>query len=224
MDRIFPKSYHRPHRPEIITMLGIRGDESALPLVSKSLSDTDLNVRKEAAEALVKLGGNETVNSLVDYILLFTGAPDQEAAKSALMTAAGRDKMPLLIPVLKDGDPAVRKTVIELLAWSKEYQYFSAVLPYTSSPDLPVKTAAFKALENLAGPDDQTKLIDLLAVTETRHMLVIYRQRLPPLPLKFQILKADHQKFSMQCRERSRRKSLFLFLHIPEAGKHLQWL
>ena len=59
--------------------------------------------------------------------------------------------MPLLIPVLKEGNPAARKTTIELLAWSRSNQYFSEVLPYTSSTDAPVKTAAFKALANLAG-------------------------------------------------------------------------
>ena len=81
--------------------------------MSKSLTDQNFNVRKEAAEAVVRLGGDETVNSLINYMVLFSSAPDQEAAKSALMTAAGSDMMPLLIPVLKEGDPAARKSVIE---------------------------------------------------------------------------------------------------------------
>ena len=76
---------------------------------------------------------DETVNSLINYMLLFSSAADQEAAKSALMTAAGSDKMSLLIPVLKDGNPAARKTAIEIFAWSKGIEYFSEILPYTSS-------------------------------------------------------------------------------------------
>ena len=104
-------------------------------------------------------------------MVLFSSAPDQEAAKSALMTAAGSDMMPLLIPVLKEGDPAARKSVIEILAWSRENKYFSEVFPFTSSTDEPVKTAAFKALANLAGPDDQDKLIELLAVTENQEYI-----------------------------------------------------
>ena len=61
----------------------------------------------------------KSVNSLINYMLKFSSAPDQEAAKSALMTVAGSDNMPLLIPVLKDGNPAARKSAIELLAWNK---------------------------------------------------------------------------------------------------------
>jgi hypothetical protein len=167
----FPKA-SPDAKPEIITMFGIRGDDAALPLVTKSLSDEDLTVRIEAAEAVVKLGGDETINSLINYILLFSSTPDQEAAKSALRTVAGSDKMSILIPVLKDGNPAARKTAIEMLAWSKGNKYFSEVLPYTSSADEGVKAAAFKALANLAGADNQNKLIDLLAVTENQEYIV----------------------------------------------------
>jgi HEAT repeat protein len=163
----FPKA-SPASKPAIITMFGIRGDQAALPLVSKSLTDQNLDVRKEAAEAVVRLGGNETVNSLINYMVLFSSAPDQEAAKSALITAAGSDMMPLLIPVLKEGDPAARKSVIEILAWSRENKYFPEVLPFTSSSDEPVKTAAFRALASLAGTDDQDKLIELLAATENQ--------------------------------------------------------
>jgi len=166
----FPKASPEA-KPEIITMFGIRADDAALPLVTKSLSDQDLNVRKEAAEAVVRIGGSETVNSLIDYMLLFASESDQEAAKSALITAAGSDKMSILIPVLKDGNPAARKTAIEILAWTKGNRYFSEVLPYTSSTDEAVKAAAFKALASLADPANQDKLIDLLAVAENHEYI-----------------------------------------------------
>ena len=161
----FPKA-SQDARPEIITMFGIRGDKAALPLVTTSLTDQNFNVRKEASEAVVRLGGDETVNSLINYMVQFSGPADQEAVKSAIITAKGSDLMPLLIPVLKEAGPEARKTVIELLAWSRENKYFSDVVSYTFSTDIPVKSAAFKALSNLAGPDNQDKLIELLAETE----------------------------------------------------------
>ncbi len=161
----FPKASPEA-KAVIITMFGIRKDEAALPLVTKSLSDQNQNVRTEAAEAVVRLGGDETVNSLINYMLLFSSTQDQEAAKSAFKTAAGNLQMSLLVPVLKDGNQAARKTAIELLAWSKGNQYFSEILPYTSSTDEAVRSAAFKALASLSEPDNQDKLIDLLAVTE----------------------------------------------------------
>ena len=66
-------------------------------------------------------------------------------------------------------DPtAARKSTIELLAWNKEEEYFPDVLPFTSSADEPVKNAAIKALADLAGPADQTKLIELLSMTDNQ--------------------------------------------------------
>jgi HEAT repeat protein len=163
----FPKAIPDA-KPEIITMLGIRGDEMALPLITASLSDQNPAVRHEAAEAVVKISGKQSINSLINYMLVFSSTDDQEAAKSALMTVAGSDDMRFLIPVMKDGSPAARKSAIELLAWNKDNKYFSDILPYSSSSDEVVKTAAFKALAGLAGPSDQDKLIELLASTENQ--------------------------------------------------------
>jgi HEAT repeat protein len=161
----FPKAIPDA-KPEIIAMLGMRRDDMALPLITSSLSDKDLRVRKVASEAIVKMSGSQAINSLINYMLVFSSTPDQEAAKSALMTVAGSDNMPFLIPVLKEGTPAARESAIELLAWNKDNKYFSVVLPYASSDEEPVKRAAIKALANLAGPAELPKLIELLTVTD----------------------------------------------------------
>jgi HEAT repeat protein len=161
----FPKAIPDA-KPEIITMLGIRGDEMALPLITSSLSDADFKVRKESSEAIVKISGSQAINSLINYMLVFSDAPDQEAAKSALMTVLGNDNMRFLIPVLRDGSGAARKTAIDLLAWNKDNKYFSTVFPLTSSQDEQVKTAAMNSLVSLAGPSDQPELIKLLSVTD----------------------------------------------------------
>lgn len=153
-------------KAEIITMLGERGDELALPVVTASLSDEDLNTRIESAEAIVKIGGRQSINSLINYMLLFGSAPDQEAAKSALMTVTGSDQISLLIPVLKDGPPYAQKSVIEILAWNKDNKYFSEVFPYTSSAESEVRSAAMKAMTDLAGPSDMARLSELLLTTE----------------------------------------------------------
>lgn len=160
----FPKAIPDA-KPEIITVLGIRGDQLALPLITSSLSDKDFNVRKEASEAIVKLSGNQAINSLINYMLVFNNTPDQEAAKSALMRVMSNDNMHFLITVLREGNLVAKKSAIELLAWNKDNKYFSEVLPFTAAEDEQVKSAAMKALAGLAAPDDQLKLIELLYVT-----------------------------------------------------------
>jgi HEAT repeat protein len=161
----FPKAIPAA-KPEIISMLGERGDKTALPLVTNSLSDSDQAVRTEAAKAIVKLGGSENISSLIGYMLSFSSEADQEAVKTALMTVTGSDNMRFLIPVLKEGNPAAQKSAIEVIAWNKDNKYFSEVLPFTSSENEPVKAAAMKALVSLAGSSDQTSIIDLLATTD----------------------------------------------------------
>jgi HEAT repeat protein len=166
----FPKAQPAA-KADIITMLGIRGDEMALPLITASLSDKNQDVRKEAAEAIVKISGSEAINSLISYMLVFDSPDDQEAAKSALMTVTGSDNMRFLIPVLREGPAAARESAIEILAWNKDNKYFSEVFTYTSSSEEPVKAAAIKALANLAGSSDQTKLIELLSTTDNQEYI-----------------------------------------------------
>lgn len=150
-------------KPEIISMLGNRKDESALPLIRTSLSNPDQKVRTAAAAAIAKMEGAKSAGELIAYLKNSPDPADQESAKSALMSVSGSREVELLKPVLKDGSDAARKSVIELLAWSKNGQYFSDVLPFTSSADQNVRSAAFGALANLAGPADQEELIKLLS-------------------------------------------------------------
>ncbi len=149
-------------KSEIIAMLGDRGDKTALPLVTSSLSGTDKSVRCEAAGALTKIDGSKAVPSLIEYLKTFADTEDQEAAKKALKSVSGEKEIALLKPVLKEGSEAARKSVIELMAWNKGNEYFSQVLSYTSSGDANVRSAAFKALADLAGPGNQTDLIGLI--------------------------------------------------------------
>jgi HEAT repeat protein len=158
----FPKATPEA-KPGIIRMLGERGDESALTLINTSLSNSDQKVRIEAAAALASISGPKAVPSLIEYLRNSPGAEDQEAVKAALMTVSGNKEVALMKPVLKEGSPAAQKTIIELLALNRGNDYFKEVLPFTSSDDAPVKAAAYKALSNLAGPDDQLELIKLLS-------------------------------------------------------------
>jgi hypothetical protein len=76
-----------------------------------------------------------------------------------------------LVPILKSGTTAARKTTIELLAWNKGHEFFPEVFYFTSSADDTLKMAAMTALSDLAGAGDITKLIELLSVTENKDQI-----------------------------------------------------
>ncbi len=168
--KYFPKATPEA-KPEIIAMLGERGDESALTLISSSLTSSDQKVRSEAAAALAKISGAKAVPSLIKYMKNSAGPADQEAAKAALMTVSGNKEIALLKPVLKEGSSAAIKSAIELMAWNRGSEYFKEVLPFTLSGDAAVKTAAYKALSSLAGPGDQADLIKLLSSADDRNYI-----------------------------------------------------
>lgn len=158
-------------KPEIIEMLGIRGDEMALSLVTASLTDQNPSVRIAASEAIIKINGDKSINSLINYLLVFNSDSDQEAAKSALRKVLSNDNMRFLIPVLKEGPPEAKISAIQLLAWSKDTRYFSEILPLASSEDEKIEAASVKALASLAGNGDQEKLMELLSVTDNQNYI-----------------------------------------------------
>jgi HEAT repeat protein len=162
--KYFPKAMPAA-KPEIITLLGKSGDESALPLITSSLSNPDGDVRSEAAAALSNISGSKAVPALIEYMTKYTEAGDQEAAMDALMTVSGDKDVALLKVVLKDGPAAAKKSAIEMMAWNRNKEYFKEVLPYTSSQDNNVKSAAFKGLAELAAPGDLPKLLELISAT-----------------------------------------------------------
>jgi HEAT repeat protein len=166
----FPKAIPEA-KPEIIAMLGERGDESALTLLTSSLASTDQKVRSEAAAAMALINGAKAVPSLIEYMKNSAGPTDQEAVKTALMTVSGNKEIALLKPLLKEGSAAAKKSVIELMAWNRGNEYFKEVLPFTSSGDAFVKSAAYKALSSLSGPADQPDLIKLLSSAEDRNYI-----------------------------------------------------
>lgn len=149
-------------RPEIIRMLGNRGDEKALDLIKASLSDQDLAVRVEAAAAIAGITGSKALPELTAYMIRNESSADQEAAKSALKSIAGDKEISSLKDVLKNGPSAAKVSAIELMAWKKTKEYFEDILPYAWSSDENVKAAAFKSLPSLAGEKDQEALIKLI--------------------------------------------------------------
>ncbi|HCI55255.1 MAG TPA: DUF1080 domain-containing protein [Bacteroidales bacterium] len=150
-------------KPEIIAMLAERKNIKALPLITSSLDNPIFEVRKEAVNAIVVFKGKEAIKDITSYMMKHTEENDQEIAKNALMTITGSKDLPLLLPVLKEGPPQAQKTIIEILAWSKQSDYFQTVLPYISSDVENLRTAAYKALPELVSPSDQEIIIELIS-------------------------------------------------------------
>lgn len=153
-------------KPEIILMLGERKDETALPLIVSSLGNPDSEIRKEAVAAIVKIKGRDAIPELVSGLMKNRGVDDQEAIKSALVSVIDSRRLPQLLAVLEEGPDEARRSVIEILAWSRQPEYFNTVIPFISSDNEAVRASSFKALPELVSADDQEKILELLSRTD----------------------------------------------------------
>ncbi|MCU0456971.1 MAG: DUF1080 domain-containing protein [Bacteroidales bacterium] len=159
-------------------MLGARVDKAALPLITSALSDADPAVRRSAAGAIARMSGKDAAPFLISYMKQFSDDHDQKVAVEAFMSIAGNEEVNLLLPVLKEGPAAARKSAMLLMAWKKQGSHFSEILPFASDEDGSVRLSALRALEPLAGPQDQEVLIKLLAATDNPAYVSILRQAL----------------------------------------------
>jgi hypothetical protein len=153
-------------KADIISMLRVRGDKRALPLINEAISNQDQTVRLASYQALAAISGRDAAPVLVSSLMKYDMPADQEAIVAAFKNISGNREIALLKPVIKDGSSAAKKSAIELIAWNGSNEYFKDILPLASSNDGQVASAASKALSGLAGVNDQEALTGLLLRSE----------------------------------------------------------
>ena len=83
-------------------------------------------------------------------------------AAIALMTILDSKSIDKVAVQLKQSHGAATETLIRLISWSGNKFYFEAVLPYASSDNMAIKTAAINAFKSLASEKDQKTLISMI--------------------------------------------------------------
>lgn len=155
-------------KPEILYMLGERGDELAVPLMMKALDDPSPEVSAGAVTALARLQGIKAVDPLISWVLKYDSEEGHRAAATALTTVLDSTGMRKIAAALTGSKGHATVTLIRLLAWSGERKYFNDVFPLTASDDAGVRAAAITSLAALASYDDQPRIIGLLEATDDR--------------------------------------------------------
>ncbi|MCA1741494.1 MAG: DUF1080 domain-containing protein, partial [Bacteroidales bacterium] len=154
--------------PEILFMLGERGDVLAVPLMMKALNDPAQEIAGEAVTALARLQGEKAVDPLLSWILRYDNEEGHRAAANALTTILDSTSMARVAENLSASSGHATVTLLWLLSWSGDSNYFKTVYPYTGSDDMAVRAAALTSLASLASWDDQPQIISLLAQTREK--------------------------------------------------------
>jgi len=149
-------------RAGVVRMLGQRDDPSAVPAVYNALSDPDPSVRIAAVAAASHLGAANTVDSIL-VLLERTERPDEIAAvRDALRPLPLTQSVPAAVRVLQSAMPPARVMLLQFLSEGGSLVHPRDILPFTRDATAPVRLAAIKTLENVAGPDDTAELVRLL--------------------------------------------------------------
>jgi len=149
---------------EIITMLGQRGDKTALPSILKSLQSEEIIVRLAAIPAAAKLGELDVLEDLMGR--LQTDQDDEaRAVKQALMGYSADQVVPRAIEVFEGMPPLGRIILIEILAERETTEHVDVVFSETKSEHKEIRMAALAGLEPLASESDLPRLIELLVET-----------------------------------------------------------
>jgi len=157
---------------EIISLLGKRGDGSALPFVVDSLKSEYISVRLASISTSVQLGGEAVLEHLIP--LLKTGEADEvNAVKTALLGFPAETAVDTALSVFPDSTPMVRTALIEILSAKGAEEYSELVLGEAQSQDDMLRKTALQALENLAGSAQLYRLFDLLETIENNAEILL---------------------------------------------------
>jgi HEAT repeat protein len=153
-------------KPDILFMLGERGDDLAVPLMTRAMQDPSPVIAGEAVSALAKLQGVAAVEPILEWILTNDSEAGHRAAAVALTTILDSTGLKKVAERLPESTAHGTVTLIQLLSWSGDKRYFQTVFPYTGSEDIAVRAAAIASLSALASCGDQEQIISLLGQAE----------------------------------------------------------
>jgi twitching motility protein PilT len=132
------------------------GNDEALPLLVKALSDEVLSVRNASQEVVVQLGrsGRVDVSTMLLWLLR---SPDVNVRRQALeivkeIGAPVQDLWPRLLRLLRDQDWWVRERVVDVLAEMAGHELTRHVVTYLSDPSDVVRRYAVEVLMRIRDP------------------------------------------------------------------------
>lgn len=159
-------------RQVLIELVGQRRIEAAVGALVPCAEDADAGIRSAAVASIAALGGEKQVPDLVK-ILQKTQDPNERAGLEKALTATtsrgGAACTPLLVPLTKNGDAAVRTIGLHALACAGGPEALAAVKAALDDTDETVQLEAARTLSTWPNkwPEDASVMEPLLALAKT---------------------------------------------------------
>ena len=158
-------------KTKIVSMLGSRGDNTAIPILIESMQDSDPDVRLAAISAVTKLKKNDGVHDLLSAM---KEADDEELAiiQKSLLTLDTDIVVNASAETIHFLPAAAQISILEIYSKRRAKTKVDVVWDLTSSEDADVRLAAISAFEKLATEKDLQKLVELLRLTENEEEII----------------------------------------------------
>jgi len=150
----------------LLGVLAERGDRMGLSLLDKALWSEKKDVRLAAIPAIAKLGADRAVDPLIGA-LVTEERDEQEAIQAALARIPGSEATELIQSALPGVHAMTRVPLLHVLAKRPASDDLAPIFEATEDDDRTVRTAAFGALETLAGEEHVPALLKLLGQAES---------------------------------------------------------
>ena len=136
-------------------------DAQVVPALKSASPET----RMAAAERLTLSRNKKYLTPLLDYLMSSADAKDIGAATAAISKLASKDDGKQIAQRLSAADDTHKAALVGLLASKRATDQFNDVIALTSASGDNVRTAAFKALPNVAASNNVDALLKLLSAT-----------------------------------------------------------
>jgi len=159
-------------RQALIELAGSRRIEKALPTVLKSAQDPDPGIRRAACDTLGILGKTSEAAELVQLLKQSRDARERAEYERALSLICGREGascLPHIVPLMQNGDPALRLAGLHLLATVGGPDSVAAVKIAINDQDETVRDETVRTLSGWPSnwPDDVGVAEPLLALAQS---------------------------------------------------------
>lgn len=155
-----------PLAERIVTMLGRRGDRTALPTVLERIQDKDDRVAAAAMTAAIELNQDQAIQAIL--AMLCTADRPQQIAEGVdvLMRLPGQQALQAAAQSLEAMPATSRIALIQGLANRRAAAFGPYLLRQAADADPAVRRAAIRALAVCAAPDDLPTLLSLMLKTQ----------------------------------------------------------
>ncbi|MEX1135628.1 MAG: family 16 glycoside hydrolase, partial [Balneolales bacterium] len=147
---------------DVVTMLGNRGDKSALSTLRPFLTESNLAVRLSSIQAVASLGGTDVMSELFETLDQAQQAEEITTIKNSLLQLSPNDLLPAVSSAFQTASDQSKVVFIEILAERGASGYLDIVLNQHNTAGSEVRLAVFHALNKLATPADLPRIIRMI--------------------------------------------------------------